>query len=169
MSPVTQSDLLLALLPSLRSYVRRAVRSQEPASDLLQEVCVRVLAGQGPDDPERFVGWCYGIARHVVAHHYRVSRRARDDVPFAEDLCDADHARAFDAEARVDARVWMLRALKDLDGDGLVLLLRRYLLDESGKELADELEQSSASVRMRLKRLRCTVVSRSVAGAAPRG
>ena len=39
------------------------------------------------------------------------------------------------------------------------LLYRRYVLQESGKELADDLASSPAAMRMRLMRLRSSVTA----------
>jgi len=45
----------------------------------------------------------------------------------------------------------------DIDSEGVELLYRRYVLQESGKELADDLASSPAAMRMRLMRLRSSV------------
>ena len=66
-------------------------------------------------------------------------------------------SRPTDPEAHLDARAWVERIVDDIDSEGLELLYRRYVLQESGKELADDLASSPAAMRMRLMRLRSSV------------
>jgi RNA polymerase sigma factor (sigma-70 family) len=141
-------------MPALRAYVRRAVGSGDTANDVVQEVSVRVLTGAGPREPGRFLAWSCGIARHVIALDWRMRRRAAAEMPLEEERLEMHSYSRWDPERHIDARVSLARAMVDLDSDGMELLVRRYVFEESGKELADELEQSPASVRMRLMRLR---------------
>jgi RNA polymerase sigma factor (sigma-70 family) len=144
-------------VPMLRAFVRRFVSDREQASEVLQEVSVQILAGQGPAEPERFAAWCRGVARHVISHQWRLRRRALAEMPLEAELMDEISNPFADPEGNLDARVWMARIIDGLDTEGLELLYRRYVLEETGKELADELSQSPAAVRMRLMRLRTAV------------
>ncbi|HEY5450966.1 MAG TPA: hypothetical protein VIQ54_19565, partial [Polyangia bacterium] len=65
--------------------------------------------------------------------------------------------RPADPEAVLDARVRVQRLVQDMDSEGLELLYRRYVLQESGRELADDRASSPAAMRMRLMRLRSSV------------
>ena len=153
----------------LQGYVRRLVGNDERAEELLQEVSVRMLAAEGPDDPERYAAWARGVVRHVIAHHSRMRRRAQAEQPFEEeDLMEEFVEPAADPEARLDARAWVERIVGDLDREGLQLLYRRYVLQESGKELADDLASSPAAMRMRLMRLRAGARPRPAPADAPR-
>jgi RNA polymerase sigma factor (sigma-70 family) len=154
-----RGNLLVACLPSLQAYLRRVTGDRHTASEVVQEVCLRVLDGEGTEDPERFTAWCFGVARHVLAHDWRRRHRARAELPLEGDVLDEIHAPAFDHEAYVDARAWMARATVSVDPAGLELLVRRYVFEETGPELAGKLAQSSAALRMRLMRLRSTLPS----------
>jgi RNA polymerase sigma factor (sigma-70 family) len=153
----SRGNLLVACLPSLRAYLRRLTGDRQTASEVMQEVCLRVLDGEGPEEPERFAAWCFGVARHVAAYDWRRRHRARVELPLDGDLLEEIHAPAFDPEGYVDARAWMARARVQLDAAGLELLVRRYVFEETGSELAGELAQSSSALRMRLMRLRSTL------------
>ena len=144
-------------VPMLRAYIRRFVGDREQASEVFQEVSVQILAGQGPAEPDRFAAWSRGVARHVISHQWRLRRRALAQMPLEGELMDEISDVIADPEGHLDARVWMTRVMGDIDTDGLELLYRRYVLEETGKELADELSQSPAAVRMRLMRLRTAV------------
>jgi RNA polymerase sigma factor (sigma-70 family) len=155
----SQRTLLVACLPVLRAYVRRIAHDRNTAAELLQEVSVRILAGEGPSDRERFLAWCCGIARHVLARSWRAGKRTRAELPLADDGVAEISAPDFEPESRIDARAWLARAIVRIDRDGLDLLVRRYVFEETGSELSDDLAQSSAAVRMRLMRLRAVLSS----------
>lgn len=156
-----QWQLLVDCVPMLHAYVRRLVGNRERAAEVLQEVSLRILAGEGPSDPERFAAWSRGVVRHVIAHDWRMRRRARAELPLEDSLMEEISDPFADPEGHLDARAWMSRVIDDIDSEGLELLYRRYVLEETGKELADELSQSPAALRMRLMRLRSTVSSRA--------
>jgi RNA polymerase sigma factor (sigma-70 family) len=151
-------SLLEKSLPGLWAYCRRIASNRQLARELLQEVCVRVLSGDGPDDPGRFLAWGCGIARHVLAHGWRMRERLRVELPLEGDLAEQLCApTGSDPEDQVDARAWMARAVVKVDREGLELLVRRYVLEETGEELAGQLSRSSAALRMRLMRLRSSL------------
>lgn len=59
----------------LRASLRRQVRDEALADDLLQEVFVKALASRGSGRPVRnLVGWIHAIARTTVADHFRAAR-----------------------------------------------------------------------------------------------
>jgi DNA-directed RNA polymerase specialized sigma24 family protein len=150
----TQWRLLIDSLPMLHAYVCRLIGNGERARELLQEVSLRMLATKGPEDAERYAAWGRGVARHVIAHDWRMRRRALAEQPLEDELLDEISNTRVDPEAHLDARDWIARIADDIDSDGLELLYRRYVLQETGKELADEMAQSPAAIRMRLMRLR---------------
>jgi DNA-directed RNA polymerase specialized sigma24 family protein len=153
-----QRSLFAECLPVLSAFVRRIAGDAQAAKEILQEVSVRALAGEGPDEPERFLAWCCGVARHVLASEWRMRKRARAEIPIDDELAEAIGAPHFDLESYVDARAWVSRARRRVDTPALNLLVRRYVFEETGAELAGELEQSSAALRMRLMRLRSVLL-----------
>jgi len=154
-----QWEMLVRALPRLRRYVRRMASDEATVDDVLQEVSLRALVSDGPtDDHARFLAWSFGIARHVAAQHARQRKQTGQQVPF-EDGAEvaADGLEAADPEARVDARKAFARAVLRLDADSFELLVRRYVLGETGEQLADERAESAAAMRMRLMRLRAAI------------
>jgi DNA-directed RNA polymerase specialized sigma24 family protein len=156
----TPGVLLIGCMPRLRAYVRRLVGDRETENEVLQEISLRALAGEGPRDRAFFLAWSCGIARHVVGIEWRNRRRARAELPieegFADDVCDP----AAHPESDVDARNSLLRAMNEIDPEGLDLLIRRYVLGKPGKDLAEEMALSPAALRMRLMRLRSVLRAR---------
>jgi hypothetical protein len=96
----------------------------------------------------------------VIALDWRMRRRALAELPLEEEVMEEHSHAVWDPERHIDARKSLARALVDLDSDGLELLVRRYVFEETGKELADEMAQSPAALRMRLMRLRSTLSAR---------
>jgi DNA-directed RNA polymerase specialized sigma24 family protein len=165
-SPVV---LLLDCLPELHAYVCKIAHNRQIAVELLQEVSVRILSGEGPPDRERFVAWCCGIARHVLAGDWRRRKRTDASLALGGEALEMACGRTFDLEAQLDARAWLTRAMAVLGPEAFELLTRRYLLEESAVELADELAQSSAALRMRLMRLRSVILRTCPRVPVPRG
>jgi RNA polymerase sigma-70 factor, ECF subfamily len=82
----------------LRPYVVRRVASAAYVDDVLQEIFVRMHRGlAGLRDDERFGGWVYRIAEHVIVDHVRA--RARAPLVGTEDVPDTpDHDPSNDAD-----------------------------------------------------------------------
>jgi hypothetical protein len=84
-------------------------------------------------------------------------RREPVELSFENDRIEEFVEPPTDPEAILDARVRVQRLAQDMDSEGLELLYRRYVLQESGKQLADDRASSPAAMRMRLMRLRSSV------------
>lgn len=161
-SPVHESairELLVRCMPGLRSYVASLIRGTgESEDDVLQELSVRVLQAEAPPyDPDGFFAWSCGIARHVVSDDRRKRRRSSPTLSGEEDTT-ASEAPESDPEATLDVHERLERAVDGLDANALALLIRRYVLEERASDLADEFSQSPGAVRLRLKRLRSSLI-----------
>jgi DNA-directed RNA polymerase specialized sigma24 family protein len=150
--------LIVACLPALASYVRRLVGDGDLADDVVQEVCLRALAGEGPRFPAKALAWSRGIARHVVSAEWR--RRRRGPLDRSRDEASLDGVRDCGPtpEEVVDARVSLTRMFRE--GGPVALLLRRYAEAGAATVLASEVGLTPAALRMRLLRLRRTARKR---------
>lgn len=155
----TLGEMLVGCMPTLFAFVRRRVGDRETTNEILQEVSLRALAGEGPRDPENFLSWSLGIARHVIGMEWRRRRRIRAQQPLEEPIIDQLRDPVTSPDQRFDARVSLERALGD-DAENLTLLFRRYLDNVSGKELASEMGLTPAALRMRLMRIRSSARAR---------
>jgi RNA polymerase sigma factor (sigma-70 family) len=153
LAPCPRWKLLEASLPMLRAYIARYVRSGETASDVLQEVSLQILLSSGPDDDERFAAWSRGVARYVILGQRRRNRLVATHLDGSADELDSDASP--DPERQANFRRSLARVSGEVDRDSFDLLVRRYVLEETCSELAHDLVQSPAAVRMRLMRLRC--------------
>ncbi len=56
----------------LRSFIRRRVRDDHVADDLLQEVFLKIHNGIGSlKDDQRLTAWLYRVARNTITDHFR--------------------------------------------------------------------------------------------------
>jgi RNA polymerase sigma factor (sigma-70 family) len=152
-------ELLVGCMPTLFAFVRRRVGDRDTANEILQEVSLRALTGEGPRDPENSLPWSCGIARHVIGMEWRRRRRVRAQQPLEEPIIDQIRDPVASPDQRFDARASLERALGD-DAETLMLLFRRYLDNVPGKELASEMGLSPAALRMRLMRIRSSARAR---------
>lgn len=144
--------LLESCIPMLRAYVRRLVKNDEAANEVLQEVSVSILSSTSPDETGRFSAWSRGVARHVISREGR--RRRREQAELEHDPDALETADATDLEHHATLSQTLSRAADKLDREALLLLVRRYVLEETPTELASAFARSPAALRMQLMRLR---------------
>lgn len=152
-------EMLVGCIPTLYAFVRRRVGDRETANEILQEVSLRALAGEGPTDTDNFLSWSCGIARHVIGMEWRRRRRMRAQQPLEDPIIEEIRDPVASSDQRFDARASLERALRT-DAQSLRLLLRRYLDNVPGKELATEMGLTPAALRMRLMRIRSSARTR---------
>jgi RNA polymerase sigma-70 factor (ECF subfamily) len=137
-------ELVRAYEGRLFYFVRRLVREETDAWDVLQKTWVRVLTGIGAlDDPGRLVPWLYRIARNTALTHVRFNEPAAElpaDVP---DPGAADPADFEDADA-------VHHGLLKLSLQHREVLTLFFLEDMSVDEIADVLNLPHGTVKSRL-------------------
>jgi RNA polymerase sigma factor (sigma-70 family) len=157
-----RAEQLETILPSLMSYVRRVVGDPEIARDVMQNVSVTVLtAPEAPLNGAQFAAWCRGVARNVAAHERRVRKRSQSYLP-EEELDNEPSAPDTSPEDSTNSRKVLRSLVRELGASEFELLVRRYVLEEDSNELATELDQSPAALRMRLMRLRAILRDRAM-------
>ena len=137
-------------------YLRRRVRNPEVAAELFQEVSIVVLRHPGaPAEGQSFCAWFRGIARNAVAHHFRHQRRQASLLSRAEPEAHSLLAQApHDPERSFEVRELLDHILTGVDERSRKLMVERYLLGRSTKEIAHGAAQSPTAIRMKLMRAR---------------
>ena len=142
----------------LRRFARRLASSEDEADEIFQDLAVAVLTHRtGPDDQEKFAGWCCGIARHLVAHRRRSHARKPASIQNPNELDELASSPDENPERTAIVRQRLTFELAGLDVDALTLLVERFVLEETAAEMATRLKLSPASVRMRVARLVATL------------
>lgn len=153
-------DKFLACADSIERYIRRRVRDREVSAELLQDVSILLLGNTSEPPPgQTFSNWCHGIARNVVAHHFRKQRRQAALLNRAEPeghllLAQGPH----DPEHIFATRELLDQLLANVDERSRRLMIERYLMGRSADELAEQADQSPSAMRMRLMRVRGAVL-----------
>jgi RNA polymerase sigma factor (sigma-70 family) len=140
---------------SVLGYFRHWSTSPEVAADLTAEtfaVALSSISGYQPDRGE-FVGWLFGIARHVLARSLergRVEDAARQRLGMATIRIDTDTIERIEALASLDGAV--LELLAELPEPIREAVNGRVLEEREYHELAASLACSQSLVRQRVKR-----------------
>jgi RNA polymerase sigma factor (sigma-70 family) len=148
--------LFLDSAPSLRAYIRRRVSDRAEAEEVFQELSLVVFRHpSSPREKDHFSAWCHGLARHLLAHHFRTKRRRANMLSrFEFESTGAQAVHGVDPERSASARELLGRLGKRLGPQAHELLAQRYLMGESTEEIALRLARSPTAIRMRLMRLR---------------
>lgn len=155
MEEVDRRVLFVIHRDALLRFVRRLVSTDEDAEEMVQELALIVLTHRaGPDDAGDFAVWCRGVARNVAAHRRRsIARRlAREDITHSGEP-DTLSVASDDLERAAMTRQQLEGRLNGLDVAALKLLRDRFVFEETPTEMAERLNVSPASIRMRVARL----------------
>jgi RNA polymerase sigma-70 factor (ECF subfamily) len=136
------------LSSDLRRFIRRRVRDDQTADDLLQEVFLRIHRRiDSLADESRLASWVYRIARNAITDHYRAANRD------AESLAADPVAEAADREAIPEcADVWLDELIRQLP-DGYAVAIRLAEIEGlTQQEVADRLGLSLSGAKSRIQR-----------------
>jgi RNA polymerase sigma-70 factor (ECF subfamily) len=91
-------ELVRAFTPRLARFVARTLGASDGVRDVVQESWLAAVRGlRGLDDPARFQGWLYGIARRKCVDAIRGAQRARRLAESArEEVLATEHANLAD-------------------------------------------------------------------------
>ena len=141
-----------ALHEPLRAFLRKRVRSEEAAEDLLQDVFLRIHTHADTlQEEEKLESWIYQIARHRVTDYYRrqkfmLSLEETDQETLLEELPEED----VQAELAPSVAA-MVNALPEPYREALYLTEYQGL---SQRDLATRLGLSFSGAKSRVQRAR---------------
>ena len=149
-----------AAYPRLMAYALRRARTRDDAHDVVADTML--IAWRRLDDiptDERRIAWMYGVARRVLANHYRATDRRDRLTDRLEHQAPADHP-GFDA---------VHEALDRLRADDREILTLAAWDDLTNDEIAVVLSVTPGAVAVRLHRARARLareLARSGVGGA---
>jgi RNA polymerase sigma factor (sigma-70 family) len=129
-------------------YVRRLVKRDEDAWDVLQEIWVKAFRGLGAlRETKRFRIWLYAIAHRTVMSHYRAAYRSQ---AVLEEAFGVEAAVEVDSLPNSEDAERVHFALAQLDPDFRAVLILRFLEELSVEETAEVIGVPSGTVKSRL-------------------
>lgn len=135
---------------ALRAFIRRRVKDDHVADDLLQDVFVRIHDKLGSlTDEDRLAAWLYRIARNVVTDHYR----RRTDHETEEDQIQAETGRVGDNE-NINEQVsqWIVSRIAELPEDYREAVTLSELKGVRQTEIAERVGLSASGAKSRVQR-----------------
>ena len=153
-SPVLELALKAHYLDFQR-YLMRRVGDKATAEDVLQSFCIRVMQSKTQlRDEASAIGWLYTVLKSVLMDHFRKETvRKRGDARYSQEqlVLDGDHL----AQESDDAICKCLRGLlPELRPEYAEILRRVDFLEETRKNVADDMGVSQQNLRVRLHRAR---------------
>jgi RNA polymerase sigma-70 factor (ECF subfamily) len=139
----------------LWAFFRARVRDEATADDLLQDTFLRVhrrppeLAG----DEGRLGAWLFGVARNVVADHYRSNGPSHAHMPENVPTAEPDETGG----AATEARGWLAGFVSGLPETYREAVRLSELEGRPHAEVADRLGLSLTAVKSRVRRGRALV------------
>jgi RNA polymerase sigma-70 factor (ECF subfamily) len=172
MSPALEA-LAREVQQRLRSFIRRRVRSDAEADDVLQDVLAKLVERGADVSDASLQAWLWTVARRAVIDRARAARsREAAAEDFAADLSEYA-AETPDESALRELAACTAPMLATLDREDRELLERVDLAGESQADLARALGLSSSGLKSRVQRARvklreqferCCVIERDVRG-----
>lgn len=157
-------DIAKVLATPLQLFIAGKM-DQDGMDDVFQETLTGVFTSldrfQGEADSQAW-GWCYTIARHKLADHFRKQGRDRLELMAPNDLWQAVEASAKDAPISPEAMErleYAMDRLKEANPPCYDYLWSRYMLGFDNKMMAEVFGLNYGSVHTIIKR--CLDTARS--------
>ena len=137
------------------AYIHAAVGSFHDAEDILQEVALVASQKRAEYDPSRpFENWAVGIAKLQILKHFRESSKEKSAL-FDASLLEKFTATYESMGDELNSRSRLLTTcLQEVKGRGRKALELRYMQNQSGETIAEQLQMTHGAMRTLLHRVR---------------
>lgn len=129
-------------------YIQMKVSDSHMVEDLSGEVFVRVLEGlqRGKGWRDSPQGWIMGIARHVVADHYRQQEKRRE-MPLSEHLPAEETDAPFQQAVHNERKRLLWQALRQLTDEQRDVIILRFMGGIDIKSVAIAINKTPGAVK----------------------
>jgi RNA polymerase sigma-70 factor, ECF subfamily len=146
--PAALEELVRAWEKRLLYFIRRLVKNEQDAWDILQQTWLRVLPGiRALKDPQRLTPWLYQVARNTAFNHARLQAVYRAGL---EEHADADLPDEDAAVVEFDHAEEVHAALERLSLPHREVLTLYFLEDLTIAEIAGVIGVQPGTVKSRL-------------------
>jgi RNA polymerase sigma-70 factor (ECF subfamily) len=138
----------------LRGYIRAAVSCPADVDEVLQETSIVLWDKFSEYAPgSSFLAWAVSVARFEILRFYQQNRHGR--IVFGEPAMEALALRATKRASRYEA-IWesLGQCLKKMTDRQRDLFHRRFVLSETPREIAKQLERPPTTIYSALQKLR---------------
>lgn len=136
-------------IKSIYDFVYYKTFNKETAEDITSLVFMKAWKNIAQFREESFVAWLYSIARNAVIDHYRRNRENLD----IEDFWDIADQKDMLSQVDIDLKIGDIKkAMQSLSTTEREILIMRFWLDLSFKEIAERLNKNEGAVKMALSR-----------------
>lgn len=138
-----------AFIGKIYDFVYYKTLKKEIAEDIVSTIFMKAWKNIGQCEVSRFPAWLYAIARRSVIDYYRY-RREYIDIDDCWDLsAEDDIAGQADNHLRLAEIKKAMRSLKSEDRD---IIIMRFWMDLTFKEIAERIGKKEGAVKMALSR-----------------
>jgi RNA polymerase sigma-70 factor (ECF subfamily) len=136
----------------LQYYIRRLIRQEQDAVNVLQEVWMQAFRGiRSLQQEQRFAPWLYTIARRTALNHFRSDYRRREEfVPDVTDNAIDDD----DEQLRFENAELVHYGLVQLGANECEVLTLYFLQDLTVSEIGNVIGVPTGTVKSRLYKAR---------------
>jgi RNA polymerase sigma-70 factor (ECF subfamily) len=147
----TTAEVWKAFGERLGRFIRKRVRNDADADDLLQEILTKIHVGlKEVEDPAKLEAWLFQVARRAILDHFRARSGKKRSRELPLDL--ADDVPAQDVSALVAS--WLEPLMEGLSPEDQETLRLTDLEGLPQKDLAERLGISATGARSRVQRAR---------------
>lgn len=135
------------------SYIKRRVPSEEEATEVYQEVFLKLHRSKELYNPsQEFLPWLYVITKSVCFDHLRKKKNSRESLYRAEDLTDLNAASSNKSALHPSLAHQVEVSQSGLNAEQKETLHLRFWEDQEFEEIAKKLGKSEVGVRKILSR-----------------
>lgn len=133
----------------LLNFIRKRVKEQSDADDILQEVFIKILSKiDSLKDSDKLKNWLYQITRNAITDYYRQQQKEKNTEPFqGQDMEDPEGNSSMKA-----AESWIGLYIDGLPEKYRDAVVMSELKGQSITEIAQELNISYTNARARVHR-----------------
>lgn len=136
-------------IKNIYGFVYYKTMNKEVAEDITSSVFMKAWKNIKQFREESFAAWLYAIARHAVIDHYRKSKENIN----IEDCWDLADKKDFLEQIDTDLQISDIKeAMKSLSGTEREVIIMRFWLELSFKDIAERLNKNEGAVKMSLSR-----------------